>query len=186
MRNWFAALGVVVLLGAACNGPSGQTGSLTVNLKDGPYADAMAMLVTFKSVSAHHADAEWQPLAFAGSAATLTCDLKKLVNVFDVLGTGQLLAGHYTQLRVEVQSAALYSSPTPLADPACAATMTPPAGLIGSVEIPSGEVKLNRQFTIPEGGATKILIDFDGDRSVNAMGNGRFSMSPVINIVSVE
>jgi hypothetical protein len=186
MRKWIPVLPLVVLLGSACAGPSGQTGSLTVNLKDGPYADAQAMLVTFKSVSAHHADAEWQPLAFAGSATTLTCDLKKLVNVFDVLGTGQLLAGHYTQLRVEVQSAALYSSPTPPADPACAATMTPPAGLMGSVEIPSGEVKLNRQFTIPEGGATKILLDFDGDRSVNAMGNGRFSMSPVINIVSVE
>jgi hypothetical protein len=64
--------------------------------------------------------------------------------------------------------------------------MTPPAGLIGTVEVPSGEVKLNREFTIPEGGATKILIDFDGDRSVRAMGNGRFSMTPVIAIMSVE
>jgi hypothetical protein len=85
-----------------------------------------------------------------------------------------------------VESAALYSSPTPADGPACAATMTPPAGLIGNVEVPSGEVKLNRQFTIPEGGATKILIDFDGDRSVHAMGNGRFSMTPVIAIMSVE
>jgi hypothetical protein len=185
VRNWIPVLGVVVLL-VSCAGPSGQTGSLTVNLKDGPYADAQAMLVTFSGVSAHHADEEWQPLAFAGSAATITCDLKKLVNVFDVLGTGQILAGHYTQLRVVVQSAALYSSPTPAADPACAATMTPPAGLIGTVEVPSGEVKLNREFTIPEGGATKILIDFDGDRSVRAMGNGRFSMTPVIAIMSVE
>ena len=83
MRKWIPVLPVVVLLGSACAGPSGQTGSLTVNLKDGPYADAQAMLVTFKSVSAHHTDAEWQPLAFAGSATTLTCDLKKLVNVFD-------------------------------------------------------------------------------------------------------
>jgi hypothetical protein len=186
MRNWIPVLGVVVSLGAACSGPSGQTGSLTVNLKDGPYADAQAMLVTFSGVSAHHADEDWQTLTFAGSATTLTCDLKKLVNVFDVLGTGQLLAGHYTQLRVVVQSAALYSSPTPAADPACAATITPPAGLIGSVEVPSGEVKLNREFTIPEGGATKILIDFDGDRSVREMGNGRFSMTPVISIMSVE
>lgn len=188
MRKWIPVLGVVVLLGSACTGPSGQTGSLTVNLKDGPYADARAMLVTFSGVSAHHADQEWQPLTFAGQPAptTLTCDLKRLVNAFDVLGTGQLLAGHYTQLRVVVESAALYSSPTPETDPACAATMTPPAGLIGNVEIPSGEVKLNRQFTIPEGGATKILIDFDGDRSVHAMGNGRFSMTPVIAIMSVE
>jgi hypothetical protein len=186
VRNWLPVIGLVLLLGSACSGPSGQTGSLTVNLKDGPYADAQSMLVTFSGVSAHHADEEWQTLAFAGGATSLTCDLKKLVNVFDVLGTGQLLAGHYTQIRVVVQSAALYSSPTPAADPACAASITPPAGLIGSVEIPSGEVKLNRQFTIPEGGATKILIDFDGDRSVNALGNGRFSMSPVISIVSVE
>jgi hypothetical protein len=190
-REWSSQLDSCALsrgaTGAACTGPSGQTGSLTVNLKDGPYADAMAMLVTFKGVSAHHADAEWQPLTFARGVTTpLTCDLKKLVNVVDVLGAGQLLAGHYTQLRVEVQSAALYSSPTPEADPACAATMTPPGGLIADVEIPSGEVKLNRQFTIPEDGATKILLDFDGDRSVNAMGNGRFSMTPVISIVSVE
>ena len=184
MRNWIPVLGVVVALGVSCSGPSGQTGSLTVNLKDGPYADAQAMLVTFSGVSAHHADEEWQPLAFAGSAATITCDLKRLVNVFDVLGTGQILAGHYTQLRVVVQSAALYSSATQ--GPACAANMTPPAGLIGNVEIPSGEVKLNREFTIPEGGATKILIDFDGDQSVRAMGNGRFSMTPVIAIMSVE
>jgi Domain of unknown function (DUF4382) len=186
VRNWIPALGVVALLGVSCSGPSGQTGSLTVNLKDGPYADAQAMLVTFSGVSAHHADEEWQPLKFAADATTLTCDLKKLVNVFDVLGTGQILAGHYTQLRVVVESAALYSSPTPADGPACAATMTPPAGLIGTVEIPSGEVKLNREFTIPEGGATKILIDFDGDRSVHAMGNGRFSMTPVIAIMSVE
>lgn len=186
MRKWIPVLAVVVLLGTACSGPSGQTGSLTVNLKDGPYADAMAMLVTFSGVSAHHADAEWQPLKFAGDATTLTCDLKKLVNAIDVLGAGQLLAGHYTQLRVVVESAALYSSPTPVDVPACAATMTPPGGLMGSVEIPSGEVKLNRQFTIPEAGATKILLDFDGDRSVNATGNGQFRMTPVITILSVE
>jgi Domain of unknown function (DUF4382) len=186
VRNMIPVLAVVVLLGASCSGPSGQTGSLTVNLKDGPYADAMAMLVTFSSVSAHHTDSEWQPLAFPAPATKLTCDLKKLVNAFDLLGTGQILAGHYTQLRVVVESAALYSSPTPVGAPACAETMTPPDGLMGSVEIPSGEVKLNRQFTIPEAGATKILLDFDGDRSVNATGTGQFRMTPVITILSVE
>jgi hypothetical protein len=47
-------------------------------------------------------------------------------------------------------------------------------------------VRLNRQFTIPEAGATKILLDFDGDRSVNAMGNGQYRMTPVITVLSVE
>lgn len=108
------------------------------------------------------------------------------MNVFNLLGEGQLLAGHYTQLRVMVESADLYRSPTPEGGPACAPAIDPPAEHIGSVEIPSGEVRLNRQFTIPEGGATTILLDFDGDRSVTALGDGRFRMTPVITIVSVE
>lgn len=189
MRHHNSALCAVVLLATACSGPvgpSGPTGSLTVHLKDGPYADAKAMLVTFSSVSAHHADADWQPLTFPGGATTLTCDLKKLVNAFDLIGTGQLLAGHYTQLRVVVESAALYNSPTAAADPACGSTLTTPDGLIGSLEIPSKEVKLNRQFTIPEGGATTIRLDLDGELSVTAMGNGQYRMLPVITILSVE
>jgi len=36
------------------------------------------------------------------------------------------------------------------------------------------------------GGATTILLDFDGDRSVNAMGNGQYRMTPVITILIVE
>ena len=77
------------------------------------------------------------------------------------------------------------------------------------MEIPSGEVKLNRQFTIPAGGATLILLDLDGDRSIhqtggsngnnngnngNGRGNsgggsttaGRYIMNPVISVVSVS
>jgi hypothetical protein len=31
-----------------------------------------------------------------------------------------------------------------------------------------------------------MLIDFDGDRSVVETGNGRFRMTPVIGVVSVQ
>ena len=31
-----------------------------------------------------------------------------------------------------------------------------------------------------------MLLDFDGDRSVTEMGNGRFRMTPVIGVVSVS
>jgi hypothetical protein len=75
------------------------------------------------------------------------------------------------------------------------------------VEIPSGEVKLNTQFTLAAGGTTSILLDFDGDQSVRRLGlgggggngrgngnnaepddpsTGRYMMSPVIRIVSVN
>jgi hypothetical protein len=47
-------------------------------------------------------------------------------------------------------------------------------------------VKLNRQFDVPAGGATTILLDFDGDRSIHETGNGRYMMRPVIAVVSVQ
>jgi hypothetical protein len=34
--------------------------------------------------------------------------------------------------------------------------------------------------------ATTMLIDFDGDRSIRETGNGRYMMSPVITVVSVQ
>ena len=65
------------------------------------------------------------------------------------------------------------------------------------VDIPSGEVKLNNEFTVT-GSATTMLLDFDGDQSIHQTGsgngngngngnkNGKFMMSPVIRVVSVQ
>jgi hypothetical protein len=111
--------------------------------------------------------------------------LKKLVDRQDLLGVGSLPEGHYTQVRVVVSSATLYFD-NPSDGPPCATRIPIPAGRSANVEVPSGEVKLNRGFDVSESGATTMLIDFDGDRSVVEMGNGRFRMTPVIGVVSVE
>jgi hypothetical protein len=47
-------------------------------------------------------------------------------------------------------------------------------------------VRLNREFDLTSTTATTILLDFDGDQSVRETGNGRFMMTPVIAIVSVQ
>jgi hypothetical protein len=107
------------------------------------------------------------------------------VGAEDVLGVGGLEAGHYTQLRLVVSSAALYFD-NAATGPACAPTITAPAGRSATVEIPSGEVKLNREFEVTSTAATTILVDFDGDKSVHETGNGRFRMTPVISVVSVK
>ena len=189
----FAAVTAVVMTGYACsgNGPAapGGSGTLNVRITDSPFSDARAVLVTFSEVMAHRGDEGsgegWERLAFAEGAATRTCDLKKLETAEDVLGVGALPAGHYTMLRLVVSSAALYFD-NPSTGPACAASMPEPAGAKASLTIPSGEVKLNRQFTVAEGGATTILVDFDGDKSIVQTGNGAYRMTPVIGIVSVQ
>jgi hypothetical protein len=161
--------------------PSGS-GTLRLMLKDSPFSDAKSLLVTFSEVDAHKSDATdgtWAKLPFNGDATTRTCDLKKLQTAQDVLGTGPLTAGHYTQVRIVVSKAAIYFDNAATGD-ACAPTIAAPLGRSASVTIPSGEVRLARQFDVPSGGVATILLDFDGDKSVRDTGNGQYAMFPVI------
>ena len=180
--------------GSAASPPSapGGTSSLTLMLKDSPFSDAMALLVTFSEVNVHASGAGWVTVPFAASSSSRTCDLKKLETAQDILGVGPLPAGHYTQLRLVVSSATIYFQ-SASSGPACAPTIEAPAGTNAPVDIPSGELKLNREFDLAASGGTTILLDFDGDRSVKLTGNGngrgnggRYMMTPVIGIVSVQ
>jgi hypothetical protein len=185
----FLVVFFVVLASFACGGspsnPSG-TGTLNVRLTDSPFSAAGAVLVTFKEVRAHRSDSDWAPVPFADTTATTrTCDLKKLENgAADILGSGPLVTGHYTMIRLVVESAKIYQAKSP-AGPACASSITI-AGEEGiNVQIPSGEVKLNRGFTLEADATTTIELDFDGDRSIRETGNGVYMMNPVIAILSV-
>jgi Domain of unknown function (DUF4382) len=173
--------------------PSVGTSSLTVMLKDSPFSDATALLVTFSEVNVHASGADWVTVPFAAGASSRTCDLKKLETAQDILGVGPLPAGHYTQLRLVVSSATIYFQNVS-SGAACASTIAAPAGTNASVDIPSGELKLNREFDLASSGGTTILLDFDGDQSVKLTGNGNghgnggghYIMTPVIGIVSVH
>jgi hypothetical protein len=169
-------------------GPSGTTGTMRMMLTDSPFTDAKSLLVTFSEVDAHKsdtADSSWAKIPFAASATARTCDLKKLQTAQDVLGTGSLTTGHYTQVRLVVSSAVIYFDNAATGD-ACAATIAAPAGRSANVTIPSGEVKLNREFDVSSATTTTMTLDFDGDKSVRETGNGQFMMSPVISVVSVQ
>ena len=173
--------------GGSPSGPSGS-GSLRVMMKDSPFHDASAVLVTFKEVSVHQdTDADFTPLKFSPDAASRTCDLLRLQkdNAQDVLGIGTLDAGHYTQVRLAVAEAKLYLG-APSTGDACGPGLIPPAGTPNSLTIPSGEVKLNREFDVPEGGATEMSLDFDGDHSIIQTGNGSYMMKPVVAVISVS
>jgi len=185
---WASAVAVLVALAVGCGGSptsATQTGSLSVMLKDGPFGDAKALLVTFSEVSAHSSGGGWTTLPFSGGATTRTCDLKQLRNAQDVLGTGPLPAGHYTQVRLTVTSAVLYFD-NPATSGPCATSITAPAGRSASIDIPPGKIILNREFDISTGNAAIMLLDFDGDKSISQTGNDSYKMSPVITVVSVQ
>jgi hypothetical protein len=194
MRLVTALAVVVVLVAAGCGSsptsPSATGGNLRVMLTDSPFSDAKSLLVTFSEVSLHRSDQPdndtgWTALPFANSATSRTCDLKKLQSAQDILGSGSLAAGHYTQIRLTVSSATLFFE-NAAGGNACESTIAAPGGRNATLDIPSGVVKLNREFDVSSSGATTILLDFSGDGSVHQTGNGRYMMSPVISVVSVQ
>jgi hypothetical protein len=160
---------------------------LNVRLTDSPYGSAKAVLVTFSEVAAHR-DGDWTRVPFAdSSASTRTCDLKKLQNsAQDVLGTGTLAPGQYTMLRVQVRSAKIYFDNSAVSAAPCATSIPEPAGASAALPISSGEVRLNGVFTLAAGASTNMLLDFDGESSIRDMGNGNYSMTPVVRVVSVQ
>jgi len=178
-------LAAASMAGCGSSTPTAPSGArATIMLQDSPFSDAKAVLVTFSDVSVHMSGGDFVTLPFASGGSSRTCDLKKLVGAQDVLGTGPLAPGHYTQIRLVVSGAVIYfdnaSSGTP-----CAATMAAPAGRNAPVDVPSGDLRLNREFDLTTA-QTTITLDFDGDRSIKQTGDGKYMMNPVVSVVSVK
>jgi hypothetical protein len=171
--------------GSSPTSPSTTPGTLNVVLKDTPFADAKALLVTFTTVSVHLTGGDFINLPFASGGSSRTCDLKKLQTAQDVLGTGPMQAGHYTQIRLVVSSASIYFDNASSGSP-CAASIPVPAGRSGVIDVPSGDLRLDREFDLTTTNAMTILLDFNGDQSVKLLGNGGYTMTPVITVVSVQ
>src|SRR2546423_1813357 len=143
-RALLIAFVAVIWVGCSSSpsGPSNAGSTLNVMLKDSPFSDAKALLVTFSEVSAHVSGAGgFTVLPFAGGGTSRTCDLKKLATAQDILGTGTLAAGHYTQVRLVVTSAVLYFE-NPSSGAACAPSIAAPAGRTAAINVNSGDVKL--------------------------------------------
>jgi Domain of unknown function (DUF4382) len=179
-----ATLALVSCGKSTITGPT-RTGSARLILQDSPFSSAQAVIVTFTSVQAHLAGGDFQPLPFAGGATARTCDLKRLQGAQDVLGTGPLPEGHYTQLRLTVSGATLYTD-HPSTGPACADVVTPPAGVPVAVRVPSGTITLNHQFDVTSGQVTTVVLDFDGDKSIVQTGDGAYLMTPVMSVAAVR
>ena len=173
------------------------TGTLSVQLTDAP-ASYDAVLVTFSQITVHAgipeeteeppAEESTAKLSLEGddvdagedaedgddgwivvSDAVQTFDLLTLNNgATALIGEAVLSAGHYSQLRLIIDSAEVVID-----------------GETHDLTIPSGTVKLVRGFDIASGGTTELVVDFDASRSVHQTGgnNAKFMLKPTIRII---
>lgn len=186
--------------GSGGGGTVTGSGQLTIGITDTPFEDATAVLITFDKISVHRTGGGWVDLDFANGATERTCDLKKLEGPTDVLGSEMLPAGHYTQIRLNVKEATIHFDNESTSVTACAPSITVAGTQFTQVQVPSGEVTLNRQFTLEPDAVVNMLLDFDGDKSIREQGgggrgngggtstpeDGRYSLQPVVSVISVS
>lgn len=163
----------------------GATGELRVYLVDAPaaYEDLEALEIVFTEVKVHAAtvaegemedpDAGWITImSDTLPESERTFDLLELAGgVSALLGDVVLEAGHYTQLRIVIESA----------------TVTI-AGHTSPVIVPSGiqtGLKLVGGWDVDPNVVTTLTLDFDANRSLieTPPGSGNFLLKPTIRMV---
>lgn len=128
-----------------------QMGTLQILLTDAP-AVYDSVVITFAEISAN-IDSEW---------VTISVDTMR-VNILEwnngntmVLGTNQVPAGYYSQIRLKIIDAEIGVD-----------------GQVFPMKVPSGAqsgLKLGPGFTVVEGATYQLIVDFDANRSIVTTG----------------
>lgn len=183
---FLAALGL-----AACGGGGGISGTgaalgtMRLSLTDAPACGYDHVYVTVAGIrvnqtDAPDGDASWVDVPLS---TTQRIDLLDYRNgtVLSGLGTVQLPAGTYTQMRLTL---AANGTGAPYAN-----AVVPTGGSETALDTPSAQqsgLKLAVNMTVPEGKVADFMLDFDACKSVIKAGrSGKYNLKPVIAVTPV-
>lgn len=107
---------------------------------------------------------EWLTIDISEDAATF--DLLEIEGIKQYLGTNQVEAGKYTQVRLVVDTIKVAFD----------------GGELAEADVSSGELKVVRFFDVVAGEAIVLILDFDADRMVTVTGAGEIKIKPVIKL----
>ncbi len=178
--------GALLLLGSsACapgeaddkeNGTAAESGlnwgTIEIRVTDPPPADVKSAVVQLTNIEVHRASGNssdpdnpsgWITVLESPSSFDL---MQVLGGVEEILGSANLPAGRYTQIRMDVTAV---TGNTTDDEPY-------------SAEVPGDKLRIVRTFTIGNGDTTILTLDFDGEKSLIRTGNDRFIFKPVVKL----
>lgn len=172
---------------------SASTGTLSLQITDGPVENAEHVYIQFSGLEIHSGDGHRTTLYYcedpADSTLTVVSDsacttpsAPKQIDLLafnggqaDILLNGYTLpSGHYNWIRLMVDTDGVLDSYIVV------------GGVDHELTIPSGNqtgLKLNRGFNVPDGGSAGFTIDFDLRKSVHMTGNGDYKLRPTLRMV---
>jgi hypothetical protein len=183
MKKYFLfAVLVFGLFLPACGGGGGgdgggssttSSGALSLALTDARPAlpaNIEQVLVTIDEVSVHQSGGGWISLSLAQTPFTVDLLQFTAGHTTQLVPQAPLTAGHYTQVRLGVQSATIVTG----------------TGQRIPMEIASGDLKTDKNFDfdVAGGGAVALTVDFDLSQSIVATGAGTFRLRPVLHLVT--
>jgi hypothetical protein len=153
--------------GDAAVGPGtyAGTGTLEVRVTDAPDPSITAVYVTTDNIEVSIAGEGWLTVI----DEEITFELLALEGVEAVLGTAELPAGKYTQVRLPVPEVQIEKD-----------------GELVTAEVPSGTIKLVGNFELAAGETTFISLDFEVDKSLVDRQRQGFLFKPVIKLAVGE
>ena len=145
-------------------------GTLVLQITDAPGdLNITEALVTISNIEVHRAAggnnstiAEWKMVV----EESQTFDLVGIRNVKELLGSKNLSAGVYTQIRLHIDEALVTIN-----------------GSQYDLQIPSESIKLVKGFRIIDGETTTLTLDFDVNESVHKTGSDKYIFQPTIVVI---
>jgi len=171
MKMKFMVLGMIILsmmatLLGACAGPTAaKEGTMQVYVTDAPPKGITAIEIKASNIEAHMtgaAEDQWVSLV----KDPPVFDLVKTTGVNVLLGTADVAAGKYTQVRLDITDVTVTANGTQV-----------------KATVPSDKLRLVGEITVEEGKDTPISLDFDAEKSIVMEGQNRVSLKPVVKLV---
>ena len=164
MRKLILLAFIVTLLLWGCTSSDG-TGNFKLYLTDQPIDEAEEIWVTISEINVQKEDVGFITLW----SVEKTYDLLKLREEKELIADVTLDEGKYTQIRLVVVSGRIVID-----------------GDTHEMKVASSEVKIPFVFNVMEDGATKILLDFEADRSIHVVSAEQYILRPVIRVKSIS
>ncbi|MEE8420724.1 MAG: DUF4382 domain-containing protein, partial [Dehalococcoidales bacterium] len=157
-------------------------GTIEIRATDPPPADVSSAIVYLTEIEVHrtagntssdNATTDNTTLDDTGGWITVidvaaSFDLMEVVNgVEAILGSANVMAGKYTQIRMTVDRVEVITTD----------------GDNFTAEVPGGKLKIVRPFTVGSGETTVLTLDFDGGKSLVVTGAGKFFFKPVVKLL---
>jgi len=150
--------------------PTVEWGIIEIRVTDPPPPGVETANVTLTKIEVHQASDNVSDNASGWITIIdyeVTFDLFEIIDEADILGSENVTAGKYTQIRMYVIEVAGLTTDN----------------VSYTADVPSGKLKLIKPFEVKEGWKTILTLDFDGDKSLKMTGKSKFKFSPVIKLL---